>query len=105
MNNYTAFIPVPLAEKLKEKGMHKLVDSRMEGWLNSGNSITYAEVFDWLMEKETFINIRPIAKIHGIYSRFEACIDYDYLREEEYIETDTWHKAADAAIEKALTLI
>ena len=104
MNYFTATIPLPLAEKLKKKGMHQLRDSRMEGWLNSGDNITYAEVFDWLMKKGVLMEqthlfgefcMRPIM--------FNS--DGEIMPIAHYYKCNSWHEAAEAAIEKALTLI
>lgn len=50
-NYYTSQIPLPLAEKLKEKGMPdiEIVWNPIRGKHYCFK--TYAEVFDWLMEK------------------------------------------------------
>lgn len=107
MKYFTETISADLAEKLKEKGMPYIeidcetYDSgteyqRDERWCNN----TYAEVFDWLMEREIYITIelsQIIADLH-IASIHKKC-RYDSA------EQGTWHEAATKAIEKALELI
>lgn len=101
MNYYTSQIPLTLAEKLKKKGIHQLRDSKMEGWLNSGDNITYAEVFDWLINKGFDIIIYPSRnRISGLVKCYMPSIDGHPLD-----FTKTWHEAANKAIEKALILI
>lgn len=95
---YTETIPVTLAEKLKEKGIHPLRDTRMEGWLNSGDNITYAEVFDWLMEKGIILYLNATYK--HFFWRIETVEGIVQIEEFE-----SWREAAENAIEKALTLI
>ena len=46
MKYYTNIVPTPLYSKLLEKGMPE-------------NCMTYAEVFDWLLEKGICVNIHP----------------------------------------------
>lgn len=108
MKYYTGIIPLTLAEKLKEKGLHSLKDPRMEGWLNSGDNITYAEVFDWLLGELIYVRIIPV----GASRIGEETWDWTYYIDqlgEPCTETDffwhTWHEAANKAIEKALELI
>ena len=104
MKYYIETIPASLAEKLKGKGM-PIIFSRQT--LSEDNKFpyeyipTYAEVFDWLMERDMFVIIEPShlksSWYHATISRrklFMACC-----------EESTWHEAANAAIEKALTLI
>lgn len=114
MNYYTSTISVPLAEKLKEKGMPYIeidcetYDSgteyqRDEVWCNN----TYAEVFDWLMSEKShmIIVLRGENKWVwwiGLTTDNDTCNDTVEIEGEPY---DTWHEAAEAAIEKALTLI
>lgn len=107
MKHFTDIIPLSLAEKLKEKGMPMItsvsisiiedkpvVDENGEQWYRP----SYAEVFDWLMEKGI------ILYLDATYKHFFWRIDTveGILQTEEFI---TWHEAANAAIEKALTLI
>lgn len=104
MKYYTDIVPLDIAEKLKEKGMHQLTDARMEGWLNSGDNITYGEVFDWLMEKSVLITPDITDKDDGTLGYVAEVI---LIRKSSSFlgVYSTWHGAAEAAIEKALTLI
>lgn len=98
---YCDTIPVDLAKRLKEKGMHQLRDSRMEGWLNSGDNITYAEVIDWLMSEKD-ISICIYHEVDWLIG-WSITQYYKTIHRGEYYKQ--WHEAATAAIEKALTLI
>lgn len=110
MKYYTKIIPSALAEELKTLGIHQLKDNRMEGWLNSGDNITYAEVFDWLMEKRIYIDGYPIYHITNKCYTNEWCFnvmsdDIPQEKEGDYESFGKWHEAANAAIEKALELV
>ena len=98
MNYFTATISPTLAEKLKEKGIHQLVDSRMEGWLNSGDNITYAEVFDYFLERDIRIHLLYVPKSNLQDELWRGIVGLDIFE-------GTWHEAAEKAIEYALTLI
>lgn len=108
MDYYTSIIPLPLAEKLDEKGVPIWWARVDEGLIPSAK---YAEVFDWLMENQITISIRSLIhkKSPSYYIR-EWCY---YINDRDTIEITnegfeffcTWHEAAEAAIEKALTLI
>lgn len=129
MKYYTETISPALAKKLKDKGMP------MEVWNGTIQGIPYISVmekssFDWL-DKE--LGNTP-SEIEAKYSipTFASC--FDWLMENGYQillfvnndgrnfgvdaevwsmkigftkleRKDTWHEAAEAAIEKALTLI
>lgn len=115
MKHYTDTIPLPLAEKLKDKGMPIILGKRyLDICPNSEDdempyqvlcSATYAEVFDWLMEKRIYFTIYRTID-------FYRTIDY-YWRMDIICNGDdvatrynkSWHEAANQAIEKALTLI
>lgn len=120
MRCYTETIPISLAEKekLKEKGMPYIeidcetYDSgteyqRDERWCNN----TYAEVFDWLMEKGVFIfGFRRFDNWRWAYSsEWRFRIELEDISQESVngylVNGNTWHEAANAAIEKALELI
>ena len=105
MKHYTATIPLPLAEKLKEKGMPKDCGCNLCCYppYNVEEEYTYGFVFDWLMEKD--IRVYPVKikdsslkSLHG--DKWHGMINSDGL-----MFCPTWHEAANAAIEKALTLI
>lgn len=111
MSYYTSQISLPLAKKLKEKGMpiemqplYAPEAPNARGIVKAGVGLwcpPYAEVFDWLMKEEIYItierNILDPAHYHGEVFR--------YTRFETLADGDTWHEAANAAIEKALELI
>lgn len=108
MKHYTDTIPLPLAEKLKEKGMPVRI------WRNmfddsKGTDATFGECFDWLMsEKGLLVLILPTWD-----SPSDAHLNYEYritdlnVPFKEFTDNVSynWHEAANAAIEKALTLI
>lgn len=72
---------------------------------------TYAEVFDWLMEKGWFAAIgRKYDFVNVLVTeRFEWGLEkvgcFSSQPEDGSGFCDSWHEAANAAIEKALTLI
>lgn len=105
MKYYCECISVPLAEKLKEKGMPYIdIDcdtynsgteyQRDEVWCNN----TYAETFDWLMSRDIRIHLLYVPKSDLQDEVWRGIVGLDIFE-------GTWHKAAEAAIEKALTLI
>lgn len=117
MNYYTSQIPPTLAEKLKEKGM-PIVDIVIndDRWIPNRILIqpTYASCFDWLLsEKNISIDCYPDVEedtTNGYCERFVA--EWHFKVENisrfyghGYGSAHTWHGAAEAAIEKALTLI
>ena len=101
MKYFTTTIPPTLAEKLKEKGMPIVLPKVI--------FYSYAEVFDWLMEKGLFVNIEPIWDFANerITEDFESVV----IRRGSIhtptptAEGSTWHEAATKAIEKAIELI
>lgn len=102
MNNYyTATIPPTLAEKLKEKGCEHPY-AIPEQW-------EYGFVFDWLMEKGLFVVVEPYWDFANetITKDFEASVikQGTIHTPTPIVEGNSWHEAANAAIEKALTLI
>ena len=127
MNYYTSTIPSPLAEKLKEKGMPIIFDVwTEEDGINRMVDIfhgiykerkhhplpSYAEVFDWLMsEKGVYISgFRWFDTWRWAYTtEWRFRIELEDISQEEVngyiVNGNTWHEAAEAAIEKALTLI
>lgn len=107
MKYYCEIISVSLAEKLKEKGMpiHIWRDMFSD---NKGTDATFASVFDWLMDRGLSCEITR----HIDFGHEEVCPewDWDIERVGPIIDSPggyagTWHEAAEAAIEKALTLI
>lgn len=95
MNNYyTSTISPTLAERLKEKGMPIETE---------GDNIwcpPYAEVFDWLMERDIIVTIRAVYYRNRELRGWQPHYNHWGLK-----KCPTWHEAANAAIEKALTLI
>lgn len=95
MKHYTDTIPVALAKKLKDAGLSIETE---------GNNIwcpSYAEAFDWLMSdnRQITVVIEP--------SFYEPYLGKVYNKDGfvKGFDGKTWHEAANAAIEKALTLI
>lgn len=105
MKHYTSIIPLPLAEKLKEKGM--LMEESRYGIFphfvaKDGVMYfppTFASTFDWLMsEKGKEIEIFYVPARGAYMYGIAPFPDYQ-------IGGNTWHEAANTAIEKALELI
>ena len=95
MKHYTETIPVTLAEKLKEKGC-KHPYAIPEAW-------EYGFIFDWLMEKGIVICFdigMDKWNVYIVWMTENHIPNCAYLR-----DCSTQHEAANAAIEKALTLI
>ena len=123
MNYYTSTISAPLAEKLKEKGMpipmpplYAQEAPNARGIVKAGVGLgcpSYAEVFDWLMERNVRIRFHTYpARINLAWGfvlwDMEGMALYDPNPMPNMMELScypTWHEAANAAIEKALTLI
>lgn len=106
MKHYTDTIPITLAEELKEKGMPMLTSVSID--IVGGKNVvgeaedqwycpTYAEVIDWLMEKD--IHMYPNFT-DGLWSWIIESV-YDLKATGRY----TWHTAAIAAIDKALEMM
>lgn len=106
MNYYTETIPLPLAEKLEEKGMPMPVEF-IPNYLGDpeGEAVSkivppsFAFVFDWLMSEKGII-LYPDATYKHFFWRIETT--KGILQTEEF---ESWHEAANAAIEMSLTLI
>lgn len=118
MKYYTDTIPLPLAEKLKEKGMpityskhpHQIapgVRGIVVGNFEEIDCPNYAEVFDWLIEKGIITSIYPfITEIRMIaYKLIIKTVRNNKVTTHCTNVYSTWHEAANAAIEKALELI
>ena len=101
---YTAFIPFNLADLLDSAGMEHV----------EFNSTTYAEAFDFFMNRGLEVEFKPYYYVDGRLTFF-VCIG---LIEKEqtlfhsiesfgydYGTYDTWHEAANAAIEAALEIL
>lgn len=102
MKYYTETIPDSLAEKLKEKGMpmgyRLLTTTEYERKEVELICPIYAECLDWLLKNRLSVNILGYNnEWQGAIRRSSGCF---YASIE-----NTWHEAANAAIEKALTLI
>lgn len=120
MKHYCETIPVTLAEKLKEKGMplgsYVWLPNGMASRKDEANLAyfddqlipycTYADVLDWMMERGYLI---VILRSEGRWCYWVGLTtDYDTYDDTYEIEGedfDTWHEAANAAIEKTLELI
>lgn len=110
MRYYTSTIPVALAKKLKEKGMRIITvvrENYLEGGYYPPEIVTpaYAEIFDWLMEKGINISVSYLGILREKQPYYEAYINWNNTANEKTFTKCTWHEAAIAAIEKALTLI
>lgn len=106
MKHFTQSIPPDLAEKLKAAGMPeiKIEWNPIHEKYHCFN--TYAEVFDWLMQKGILIIIKPYWNTSSWESYVTKISETDMPKDgrEIYVHP-TWHEAAEKAIEKALTLI
>ena len=83
MKYYTKITPIPLYYKLLKKGMPI---SRM----------TYAEVFDWLLEKGICVNIRPEGYVYTGDDMWQYTC---------YGATKGWIETANDAILHAIELL
>ena len=104
MNYYTSTIPLPLAEKLKEKGMpvEIVCDNTVEHSFPPEYhcETIFAEVFDWLTTRGIYISICHRETSVGI--EWYPMVNGKCPR---VIDGKEWQHSAEAAIEKALTLI
>lgn len=110
MKYYTSTISTDLAKKLKEKGMRIITvirENYLEGGYYPPEIITpvYAEVFDWLIEKGIYISVSHLGILRGKQPYYEAYMNWNNTANEKTYTKKTWYSAANAAIEKALTLI
>lgn len=114
MKYYTETIPTTLAEKLKEKGMPMMpcLNITQTGSFSNDGGIhfyylpTFAECFDWLIERGiyTIVHIDKLLLSDGTFKNiYYPFTDKTFSTIKD--RKDTWHEAANAAIEKALTLI
>ena len=110
MKHYTDTISKDLAEKLKEKGMpvEIVCDNTVEhSYPPEYHCETmFCEIFDWLETKGIGIGI----KHHWsgiVYQGYDWQVCQFDKSITPYFDTayGTWHEVAEAAIEKALTLI
>lgn len=110
MKYYTSTIPATLAEKLKAAGMPILIEQE---WYINGMPkaekdchkpmTKYCEVFDWLMDLgyQILLFVNNDGRNFGVDAEvWSMKIGFTKLERK-----DTWHEAANAAIEKALELI
>lgn len=125
MKYYTDHIPLSLAEKLKEKGMPM---KSWQGWTTPYISVMENSAYDWLNDDLGILEPQMVERRYSIPT-FGACFDWlmsdrriTIVVEPSFYEPylgkvyskdgfvkgfdgKTWHEAAEAAIEKALTLI
>ena len=114
MRYYTETIPNDLGAKLEKAGMpiDWVDDSLEEQPIKAYHCETmYCEIFDWLMERgidaevalSRIIDVKNEGKKRVYFWTVGSLDNINY----ECGENDnmTWHEAANAAIEKALTLI
>lgn len=111
MKYFTDTISVTLAEKLKEKGMPVKIEQE---WYLNGMAkaekdchkpmTKYCEVFDWLMEKDI---VMEQTRLFGLFHIRPIIFgeNKELMPIKDFCKAATWHEAAEAAIEKALTLI
>lgn len=106
MKCYTQSIPLDLAEKLKAAGMPMMpcFNIHQTGSFSDDDGIhfyytpTYAEVFDWMIENRIYTYLDHDDTGWSMFLEK----DKRFYRTEDF---DTWHGAANKAIEKALDLI
>lgn len=116
MKYYTEIVPFDLAKELKEAGYKEECSGHYakDGHLwethpkqnsndteNFFSAPTYAEVFDWLLNKSFSIEIQ--SDIHGLWKGFVA--KWKYSENLAFVESEEWHAAADAATEKACEIL
>lgn len=105
MKYYTSSIPSTLADKLKATGMP------IEKESNNFLCPTYAEVFDWLMDKGWLVNIGREYDFANeeVTDKFEWAIEKVGYFSNQHGSANgwsgTWHEASNTAIENALELI
>lgn len=117
MNYYTSAIPLPLVEKLKEKGMPAARRYLMRGLIARITPTPIEEIpnyggcFEWLDENGIAVGVRELRRRKNpfwgyVWKKYSLNEELP-LRElqSSYFFCNTWHEAAIAAIEKALTLI
>lgn len=97
MKHYTKTIPLPLAQRLKAAGMPNI-----EG-KDYFREPTFAEVFDWLLDKAIAISLYKLIPITPECSDglWNGLVDGEIYR----IYSGTWHEAAVTCIEIALDII
>lgn len=100
MKHYTDTIPLELVKKLREVGMPLPLYQRGFEDVDGGITTTYAEVFDWLMDKD--INISVVNRVTSLGIGFFPSVNGLMP---ECIDGRHWHHSADMAIEKAIELI
>lgn len=127
MKYYCECISVPLAEKLKEKGMPmeawqgwatpyiSVIENSEYDWLDFAPQMverrysipTFGACFDWFLNKGIHIRIESDWDTETQIVTKLACgfyIEKVGMRP-IYVDCPTWHEAAEKAIEKALELI
>lgn len=109
MKYYTESISPTLAEMLKEKGMPmkeclNIISSNSfsdDGGIHFYYLPTFGACFDWLMSNGVTVSIVPrwgfVMKVVLDYMPVINGTSLPFIKD--------WHEAAEAAIEKALTLI
>jgi len=123
--NYTALVSFETAKRLKEAGYTKdygyqydangeLTDPAAPGGYEGVcEAPTYADIFDWLMEKGIRIGIIPFYTIsaNGNHYSFmaliakERCVNYVGAYVGDKKRFDSFSEAATAAVEEAIEIL
>ena len=108
MKNYTASVPAEIMTALREKGMHIKRYVPQPGVVATNVEFvppTYAEVFDWFMEKEIYVNIKILKNCYvGEINRIDRIGTYIG----GYFSANiikSWRQVADETILKALKYV
>lgn len=99
MENYCAYISEELTRKLYDAGM-PLPLQAYNGEVSGIHIPNYAQVFDWLLEKEFVITISADYYLNGEIGGWIPHYNHWGMK-----RCNTWHEAANSAIERALELI
>lgn len=121
MKYYCEIVPFELAKKLKDAGYKEECSGHYakDGYLwethpkqnsndteNFFSAPTYAEVFDWLIEKKLVIEMNHLSDKTWIVSLYDNTIigipNQGFIA---HFKKITFHEAANAAIEKACEIL
>lgn len=103
MGYYNNIIGQGLANKLAAAGMElKPLPPTFDYELNH-EAPTYAVVFDWFLKNGLSIEIG--VRIRNCWAARVYGVGYSHIDEHVGIVFDTWHDAANAAVEKAIEIL